>query len=182
MVCVCFSSRRRHTRCALVTGVQTCALPIYIATPDQAHPGFFIQQGEVRSRGVEVEARVAVTENFNLTLAYAYTDARTTKANPTATGLSTVGLRQLAIPKNDVSAFASYRIPLSATTGLTLGGGARYVDGSYNPANTIKTAAYTLVDATAAIDFGKLSIGINATKLFDKRYFNPGLADRKSGG
>src|SRR3546814_3946269 len=29
-VCVLFffSSRRRHTRCALVTGVQTCALPI----------------------------------------------------------------------------------------------------------------------------------------------------------
>src|SRR3546814_8766665 len=34
-LCVCFvcsffffSSRRRHTRCALVTGVQTCALPI----------------------------------------------------------------------------------------------------------------------------------------------------------
>src|SRR3546814_10581427 len=27
----CFlSSRRRHTRCALVTGVQTCALPIYL--------------------------------------------------------------------------------------------------------------------------------------------------------
>src|SRR3546814_2168521 len=28
-----FSSRRRHTRCALVTGVQTCALPI-----SQRHP------------------------------------------------------------------------------------------------------------------------------------------------
>src|SRR3546814_10630220 len=33
-MCICsfivffFSSRRRHTRCALVTGVQTCALPI----------------------------------------------------------------------------------------------------------------------------------------------------------
>src|SRR3546814_10634621 len=30
--CLCvffFSSRRRHTRCALVTGVQTCALPIF---------------------------------------------------------------------------------------------------------------------------------------------------------
>src|SRR3546814_14080951 len=27
---LCFSSRRRHTRCALVTGVQTCALPICI--------------------------------------------------------------------------------------------------------------------------------------------------------
>src|SRR3546814_18460763 len=31
MICYVFffSSRRRHTRCALVTGVQTCALPIY---------------------------------------------------------------------------------------------------------------------------------------------------------
>src|SRR3546814_2199100 len=42
----CFlSSRRRHTRCALVTGVQTCALPIFITMrfdrmdmPYQAHP------------------------------------------------------------------------------------------------------------------------------------------------
>src|SRR3546814_7048096 len=31
----CFSSRRRHTRCALVTGVQTCALPI--STDDYCH-------------------------------------------------------------------------------------------------------------------------------------------------
>src|SRR3546814_1874890 len=40
---VFFSSRRRHTRCALVTGVQTCALPIsegevvttYLRLPDK---------------------------------------------------------------------------------------------------------------------------------------------------
>src|SRR3546814_18233196 len=32
MVVFFFSSRRRHTRCALVTGVQTCALPICINT------------------------------------------------------------------------------------------------------------------------------------------------------
>src|SRR3546814_2855681 len=28
-----FSSRRRHTSCALVTGVQTCALPILLVAP-----------------------------------------------------------------------------------------------------------------------------------------------------
>src|SRR3546814_11127379 len=38
-----FSIRRRHTRCALVTGVQTCALPIcsldtIIATYQNSHP------------------------------------------------------------------------------------------------------------------------------------------------
>src|SRR3546814_3647402 len=30
-----FSSRRRHTRCALVTGVQTCALPILAVRGDR---------------------------------------------------------------------------------------------------------------------------------------------------
>src|SRR3546814_10717627 len=35
MVVVVFSSRKRHTRCALVTGVQTCALPIYEALAAQ---------------------------------------------------------------------------------------------------------------------------------------------------
>src|SRR3546814_1897456 len=32
-----FSSRRRHTRCALVTGVQTCALPILRRAPGDEH-------------------------------------------------------------------------------------------------------------------------------------------------
>src|SRR3546814_10816766 len=39
-----FSSRRRHTRCALVTGVQTCALPISIKG-DNAFSGLFRTPG-----------------------------------------------------------------------------------------------------------------------------------------
>src|SRR3546814_3735186 len=35
--CFFFSSRRRHTRCALVTGVQTCALPIFRAQARVEH-------------------------------------------------------------------------------------------------------------------------------------------------
>src|SRR3546814_5007737 len=34
-----FSSRRRHTRCALVTGVQTCALPISYRAVQVTGPG-----------------------------------------------------------------------------------------------------------------------------------------------
>src|SRR3546814_5618921 len=37
---VFFSSRRRHTRCALVTGVQTCALPIFLG--DVERTGFTV--------------------------------------------------------------------------------------------------------------------------------------------
>src|SRR3546814_9618015 len=38
--CLFCSSRRRHTRCALVTGVQTCALPIYDFVPPLADSVF----------------------------------------------------------------------------------------------------------------------------------------------
>src|SRR3546814_11314048 len=37
LVCFFFSSRRRHTSCALVTGVQTCALPIYRHPSPERH-------------------------------------------------------------------------------------------------------------------------------------------------
>src|SRR3546814_7192451 len=43
LVCFFFSSRRRHTRCALVTGVQTCALPISgVLEPLAAQPELVI--------------------------------------------------------------------------------------------------------------------------------------------
>src|SRR3546814_9079711 len=42
-----FSSRRRHTRCALVTGVQTCALPISYTLafdgPPQPQQGYHVK-------------------------------------------------------------------------------------------------------------------------------------------
>src|SRR3546814_8632350 len=47
-----FSSRRRHTSCALVTGVQTCALPIFAAerAREQAQER---QQAQEREKAAE---------------------------------------------------------------------------------------------------------------------------------
>src|SRR3546814_2915047 len=51
---VFFSSRRRHTRCALVTGVQTCALPIYTAfAPFQVIDGItYIKKAAIQSLSI----------------------------------------------------------------------------------------------------------------------------------
>src|SRR3546814_16044400 len=69
-VCVFFfSSRRRHTRCALVTGVQTCALPICLieahrASHSQWVPTMFVRmlklEGEERPRYDVFSMQVAV--------------------------------------------------------------------------------------------------------------------------
>src|SRR3546814_9733852 len=47
-----FSSRRRHTRCALVTGVQTCALPI---SPDVA------ERVQALARSIWPDGRVRIS-------------------------------------------------------------------------------------------------------------------------
>src|SRR3546814_13421183 len=52
-----FSSRRRHTRCALVTGVQTCALPIW-------RRGFRLDRGAVPGR----QARTRPAGGYGLCL------------------------------------------------------------------------------------------------------------------
>src|SRR3546814_10473806 len=57
-----FSSRRRHTRCALVTGVQTCALPISIAV------GVILQQGANDIFGAAPQAGPALVGSGGLSL------------------------------------------------------------------------------------------------------------------
>src|SRR3546814_8862149 len=52
-----FSSRRRHTRCALVTGVQTCALPI--SSLGSCRLSQAVTLDGMPSRGVSVGAGLA---------------------------------------------------------------------------------------------------------------------------
>src|SRR3546814_12327820 len=59
-VCCFCSSRRRHTRCALVTGVQTCALPISAVARHGADAGV------VGGRGQRAVAVVAAQQRLHV--------------------------------------------------------------------------------------------------------------------
>src|SRR3546814_16028267 len=63
-----FSSRRRHTRCALVTGVQTCALPISTVVPELERSGGGAG-GVARQRGEPATAQRAVRTRRQCVLA-----------------------------------------------------------------------------------------------------------------
>src|SRR3546814_19243505 len=71
-----FSSRRRHTRCALVTGVQTCALPISCLTRSffradgvcrtiEDFPRAATESGYAREIIPKLKPRMALFELFN---------------------------------------------------------------------------------------------------------------------
>src|SRR3546814_10143652 len=55
-----FSSRRRHTSCALVTGVQTCALPIYFTDVLQDMASLSLQRGDFLRARAFVQRREAL--------------------------------------------------------------------------------------------------------------------------
>src|SRR3546814_6733080 len=56
MLLLFFSSRRRHTRCALVTGVQTCALPIFrMADPGEPASARIVADGLGYANEVKID-------------------------------------------------------------------------------------------------------------------------------
>src|SRR3546814_2573065 len=72
-LCFFFASRRRHTRCALVTGVQTCALPI-------SCPGHATQEPEMTtdpatSTGGPLAGRTAIVPGASRGIGEAIVDA-----------------------------------------------------------------------------------------------------------
>ncbi len=154
----------------------TASLALYQLTKtnnkvaDLEHPFFSVQGGEVRSRGIELEAKAALSANLNLLGSYTYTDAEYTKDT------SLQGNTPSAIPKHMASLWADYTFHETAISGLTLGSGVRYVGSSHgDEANTFQVKEYTVFDAAIKYDLARFnlpgsSIGINVNNLFDKEY------------
>src|SRR3546814_8860031 len=70
-----FSSRRRHTRCALVTGVQTCALPIFsnraieilggtLGSKTPIHPNDHVNRSQSSNDTFPTAMHIAVAEEI----------------------------------------------------------------------------------------------------------------------
>ncbi|ANH08367.1 TonB-dependent siderophore receptor [Shinella sp. HZN7] len=158
-----------------------------VTTNDPLHPGFLVQEGEVRSRGFEIEAKADLTDALALTAAYSYTDTRITKDNPDATGISKAGTRMAAVPYHQASLWLDYAFQQEALSGLTVGGGVRFVGSSMavmdgGTGAQVKVAGYTLLDAAVSYDFGArnpdfdgLKLTVSGSNLTDEKYFTPGF-------
>lgn len=135
--------------------------------------GFSRQEGEVRSRGLELEARTEMAKGFNLIGSYTWNDVEVTQSLA-----GNVGRTPFRTPEHMASVWADYVFRGNAVAGLRLGGGLRYVGGSFgDTANTFKVGGYTVVDALVSYPLENLSrslkgmdIALNASNLFDKKY------------
>jgi iron complex outermembrane receptor protein len=133
------------------------------------------QIGEVKVRGLELEATSDVTHNLKLVGSYTYTDTETLKGD-------TDGNRLKLIPRNAASGWADYTWHRGLFDGFGMGAGVRYVGDTYgNVPNTANghVGSYTVYDAAVHYDLGRLSnnlagasIAVNANNLLNKDYLS----------
>ena len=139
-----------------------------VLVDDPANNGYQIQQGEARSRGVELEAKGRVTRNLQVIAAYTYTDARTTKAS--ALYPEQAGKRSSGVPYNQLSIWGDYGFGLFDLPGLRVGAGVRYVGETTSQWHDVRAQAYTVFDAMVSYATGPWKVALNMTNLTDKGY------------
>lgn len=136
---------------------------------------FTSQTGEVKVRGLELEAVSDVTKNLKVTAAY------TLAKSDVQDGLYK-GNRLQLMPNQQASLWTDYTWHTGVLDGFGIGGGARYTGNTYgDQANTYlgKANAYTVFDAAVHYDLGRLnnslkgaSVAVNATNVFNKDYLS----------
>ena len=137
---------------------------------DPAGSFFSVEGGEIRSRGVEIEAKAALSASVNVVGSYTYTDAQYT------TDTNYKGNTPAQVPKHMASLWGDYTFFDGALSGLTLGTGGRLTGSSYgDPANSFKVGSYTVVDALVRYDLARFgmagsNVAVHVNNLLDREY------------
>jgi iron complex outermembrane receptor protein len=125
----------------------------------------YIPIGEVRHRGLELEATGQLTHQWQIKGGVALLDPQATKD----TDPSIIGKTQPWLPKTTASLYTSY----SFRHGITFGGGARFVSSvrtAYD-GSTRDIPSYSLFDSSLSYSSGAWLLQLNAKNIFDQHYY-----------
>ena len=148
---------------------------VSVTTTNSDNVSITSQTGEVKVKGLELEAVSDVTENLKVIAAY-------TLAKSEVQDGAFKGNRLQLMPNQQASLWTDYTWHTGVLDGFGVGGGVRYTGNTYgDQANTElgKADAFTVFDAAVHYDLGRLdnslkgaSLALNATNLFDKDYIS----------
>ncbi|KIO49788.1 TonB-dependent siderophore receptor [Nitrosospira sp. NpAV] len=130
----------------------------------------FVQTGEIRSRGAELEARTEIFRGMNAIGAFTYNDVKVTEST------DFLGKMPILVPNTTTSGWLDYNfdaLNISWLKGFGIGGGVRYVGRVFNnEENTSTTRSFTLFDAMLRYDHGPWRFIINANNIFNEKYYS----------
>lgn len=141
--------------------------------------------GEVRVRGLDLEAKAELTNNISLTAAYSYLDAEIVR-NGTA---GNEGKRPSLVPEHVASLWVNYMLAGEGARGdMNFGVGGRYTGSYYfDDANTKATESAVVFDAAFSYAIQEnTTFSVNVSNIFDEKhvayggfgadFYNPGRA------
>lgn len=137
---------------------------------DPAGSFFSVEGGEIRARGVEIEAKAALSASVNVVGSYTYTDVEYT------TDTNYKGNTPAQVPEHMASLWGDYTFYDGALSGLTLGTGGRFSSSSYgDPANSFKVGSYAVMDALVRYDLARFgmagsNVALHVNNLLDREY------------
>ncbi|MGY4479581.1 TonB-dependent siderophore receptor [Bradyrhizobium sp. USDA 3364] len=137
-------------------------------TTDPNNPMFQTQNGEVTSRGVELEAVANITPDFKLVASYTNYDLFVSKdLNP-----ALIGTVPTNTPRDFASVWTDYTFREGPLAGFGLGGGVRYVGSSFaDQANTARVPAFVLGDLALHYEWDNhWRAALNVVNVTDKIY------------
>lgn len=145
---------------------------------DPLNPFFSVQGGKIRSRGIELETKAALTYNWNLIAGYAYTDTRFRQQ------AENTNHHPAMVPAHTASLWTDYTFDTTPLSGLTIGGGVRYNGKTQgDDANSFTVPAYTVADMMLRYRLDNLpaledaEIALNINNLFNKHYVSACFTD-----
>ena len=143
-----------------------------VLTGDTEYPQYQAQNGEVRSRGVELEIKSSI-DNLDVLAAASYIDSFYTKST-----YGDQGNRNEAQAPVSAALWVDYHFTQATLDGLTFGAGARYTGRKPgDSANSFDVPSYVVYDTTISYDMGKLDASLrglqtrlNVQNIVDREY------------
>lgn len=127
-----------------------------------------VQDGNLYSKGVEVDVIANPISGLNIIAGYGYNDNEYTLYNK-----AYQDKRAPWTPKSVANFWASYKLLYGQLKGLGFGAGANYAGETYmEVSNKFTVPSYTIFGATAFFDQPKYRIGLKVNNFTNERYWN----------
>ncbi len=142
-----------------------------VLAPDPQHQYFSVQLGQTKTQGLELDVRGQLFSGLEVTMNYAYTDAKVTKD----TEEKEVDKQIPGTDKQIANAWLSYRVQRGNLKGLGISFGVSHAAGrtawygAYDRTLDPSMPTYTRCDAAASCQFGKFGVALNVNNVFSAK-------------
>jgi iron complex outermembrane receptor protein len=134
---------------------------------DIGNPDLFVQEGKVRSRGVELEANGNITPSLSASFAYAFCDAKIIESKTP----SQIGQRLENSPRNSGSAHVKYEFKKGVIKGLAISAGYLLESKKTTLDPSVSLPGYIIFNGGVQYTFQKFSLALRVENFFNKTYW-----------